>query len=58
MFSYITDELIWAIGREREEEARRVRPHTTERLPSDEAAPPPSYGKRPLWLTLQPSVNG
>jgi hypothetical protein len=28
MFNYLTDELVWAIRREREEEARSVLPHT------------------------------
>lgn len=29
MFSFMPDELIWAVRREREEEARNVMPHTT-----------------------------
>ena len=29
MFNYLTDELVWAIRREREEEARSVLPHTS-----------------------------
>jgi hypothetical protein len=58
MFSYITEELIWAIGRERAEEARIVRPHTREFPASDQAStPPPTGGDRPLWLGLQPSLN-
>lgn len=28
MLSFITDELVWAIRREREDSARNVRPHT------------------------------
>ena len=31
MFTFMPDELIWAIRREREEEARNVMPHTTPR---------------------------
>lgn len=29
MFTFMPDELIWAIRREREEEARNVMPHTS-----------------------------
>lgn len=35
MLSFMTDELVWAIRREREEEARNVRPHTP-RMPNGE----------------------
>jgi hypothetical protein len=31
MLGFISEELIWAMSRERDEEARRVRPHTARR---------------------------
>lgn len=31
MLGFVTDELVWAIAREREDEARRVHPHTERR---------------------------
>jgi hypothetical protein len=59
MSSFITDELVWAITREREEEARRVRPHTERRTAPDETnTPPTSRGGRIAWLGLQPSLKG
>ncbi len=58
MSSFITEELVWAINREREEEARRVRPHTERRTACAEAnTPPPSRGGRITWLGLQPSLK-
>jgi hypothetical protein len=56
MSSFITEELVWAITREREEEARKVRPHT-ERIRDEEAAAAPPGGGRPSWLGLYPSLN-
>ncbi len=59
MSSFITEELIWATICDRQEEVRRVRPHTEQRLPSEAAStPPPSKtAGRPSWLSLQPSLN-
>jgi len=58
MSSFITDELVWAITREREEEARRVRPHTELKLAQDSSrTQPPSHGDRPTWNSLQPSLK-
>ena len=31
MYAYALEELAWAVAREREEEARRARPHTEDR---------------------------
>ena len=31
MFGFLADELVWALCREREEEARSIRPHTAKR---------------------------
>ena len=49
MYSYLTDELVWALIREREDEARGTHPHTQE-WPRTERAIVPS----PLryWLSL------
>jgi hypothetical protein len=59
MSSFITDELVWAITREREEEARRVRPHTELKLAREKSrSEPPSNGGRPTWSNLQPSLKG
>jgi hypothetical protein len=35
VFTFMPDELIWAIRREREEEARNVMPHTSRRADSE-----------------------
>lgn len=50
MLSFITEELIQTICREREDEARRVRPHT-ERQPDPERTTHESAQRRasPLW---------
>jgi len=58
MSSFITDELVWAITREREEEARRIRPHTELKTAQENSrTQPPSGGGRPTWSHLQPSLN-
>lgn len=51
MMSFITDELVWAIRRERDEEARNVRPHTPRR-PDTSAADHESqpYDPEGLWI--------
>ncbi len=50
MYSYLTDELVWALIREREDEARSIRPHTTGWPRPERAAIVPN----PLqyWLSL------
>ncbi|MCH7483915.1 MAG: hypothetical protein IIA90_02060 [Chloroflexi bacterium] len=59
MLGFISEELIQTICREREEEARRVRPHT-ERRPDPERMTHESDQRRatPLWsgLALRDSV--
>ena len=47
MLSFVVDELVWAVVREREEEARMTRPHT-EKLPDAERpkGPPANWGHR------------
>ena len=32
MYPYSVDELVWAVAREREDEARKVRPHVGEKV--------------------------
>ena len=54
---FITDELVWAITREREEDVRKVRPHTERRVPTDEVHKQTSDILRPTWLGLQPSLK-
>src|SRR3989442_749129 len=50
IYSYLTDELVWALIREREDEARSIRPHT-ERWPRSERAMVPPNPLR-YWLSL------
>ena len=57
MSSFITDELVWAITREREEEARRIRPHTELKTAQENSRTQPPSGGRPTWSHLQPSLN-
>jgi hypothetical protein len=52
MLSFIADELVWATIRDREEEARRVRPHT-EREPEARGTPPPVNRGPMLAFTLR-----
>jgi hypothetical protein len=47
MLSYFSDELIWALSREREEEVRRIRPHTERRAQPDRTSPPEDRARRP-----------
>jgi hypothetical protein len=56
MQAYIAEELIWAIAREREEEVRKIRPHT-ERRTEDAHMPPPEDRERPTWRHLQPCLD-
>ncbi|MDO8617090.1 MAG: hypothetical protein Q7T33_15375 [Dehalococcoidia bacterium] len=50
MLSFLADELVWAVGREREEEARRIHPHTDKRPQRERpAAPPADWGH---WISL------
>lgn len=53
MLSFTTDELVWATMRERDEEARRVRPHTEAKAIEETPARPPSDGEEWISLTLR-----
>ena len=50
MYSYLNDELVWAFIREREDEARNIRPHT-QQWPRTERAMVPANPLR-YWLSL------
>lgn len=50
MYSYLTDELVWAMIREREDEARGIRPHTAEWPKMERAIVPPTPLRN--WLSL------
>jgi hypothetical protein len=60
MFAFLSEELVWAINRERREEARNVHPHT-ERKPDPERHTHESgdEGSMGLWLEahLRPSLG-
>jgi hypothetical protein len=51
MLSFISEELVWTIARDREEEARRVHPHTARR-PDPERSTHESELRRaePYWI--------
>jgi hypothetical protein len=61
MFAFVSEELVWAMTREREEEARRVHPHT-ERKPDPERHTHDTKGHSTLGLWfdahLRPNLNG
>lgn len=50
MLGFITDELVWAIRREREEEVRNIRPHTTPKPDTERTVRGPgASGPMGLW---------
>jgi hypothetical protein len=49
MFNFFVDELVWAARREREEEARQIRPHTEKRPDAERAMPQQNWG---YWVAL------
>lgn len=55
MMSFMPDELIWAMQREREREARNVHPHT-ERKPDAERSPLEQQ-RNPLGVWVGPSLR-
>jgi hypothetical protein len=55
MMSFMPDELIWAMQREREREVRNVRPHT-ERKPDAERSPL-EQERSPLGVWVGPSLR-
>jgi len=50
MYSYLTDDLVWALIREREDEARGIRPHTQQWPRAERAMAVP--GPLRHWLSL------
>lgn len=57
MLSFATDELVWAMQREREEEARNVHPHT-KRKPDPERTSHDRDNHSPLGLWISGSLRG
>lgn len=61
MFGFVSEELVWAMTREREEEARNVHPHTA-RKPDPERHTHEGKGHSTLglWLDahLRPGLSG
>ena len=51
MLGFVTNELVWAVGREREEEARNTHPHTEKRPDSEKPVvrAPVDWG---YWIAL------
>ena len=56
MLSFVTNELVWAIQREREEEIRNIRPHTA-RKPDPERTTHDPNGQGPVGLWIAPSLR-
>ncbi len=50
MYSYLTDELVWALIREREDEVRGIRPHTSGWPNAERAMAPPNPLRH--WISL------
>jgi hypothetical protein len=51
MFGFISEELVWAIRREREEEVRSINPHTTPKPDPERAVHgPDSFGPAGIWI--------
>ncbi len=50
MLSFVVDELVWAVVREREEEARSTRPHTEKKSDAERSqGPRADWGQ---WMSL------
>ncbi|MEX0682825.1 MAG: hypothetical protein WD904_13405 [Dehalococcoidia bacterium] len=56
MFGFISEELVWATCRDREEEARRVNPHT-ERRPDPERTSHEAEQRRSTWFWSAPALR-
>ena len=50
MYSFLTDELVWAAIREREDEVRSIHPHTSGWPKPERSMAPPNPLRH--WLTL------
>ena len=57
MMSFTVDELVWAATRERNEDARRVRPHMDAR-PADKAQPPHMETETAYYLDIRQGTRG
>jgi hypothetical protein len=56
MLGFISEELVWAIAREREEEARRAHPHT-ERRGDPERMTHEAENRRAAWSWNAPYLR-
>ena len=56
MLSFVSDELVWAMQREREEEILKVRPHTA-RKPDPERTSHDHDDRNTLGLWVAPSLR-
>lgn len=55
--SFMADELVWAITRERNEEVRRIRPHTEVRGP-EKSQPPHVDEETAYFLDIRQGTRG
>ena len=61
MLGFMADELVWALCREREEEARSIRPHTEKRPDAERPVRQPSnwgYWVAAALRSGSPTVRG
>jgi len=56
MLGFVTDELVWAVCRDREDEARRVLPHTARR-PDPERTTHEADLRRSEWTWTAPYLR-
>jgi hypothetical protein len=58
MLSFVTNELVWAMQREREEEIRQIRPHTAHKPDPERTSIRPDSDEDSLGLWIAPSLRG
>lgn len=56
MFGFVSEELVWAVCRDREEEARRANPHTAGR-PDPERMTHEAETRRAIWSWTAPNLR-
>ena len=57
MLGFITDELVWAVQRERAEEVRNIHPHTALKSEKDRALLERENGHNPLGSWIAASLR-
>lgn len=57
MLGFITDELVWAVQRERAEEVRNIHPHTAIKADKDRAPLERDDGGNPLGTWIAASLR-